>query len=54
MRVRATAMALSAADYEKPRKPEASFDDFMRSSPWIGLDLTLEQQRSDIREIGLD
>lgn len=43
------AIVLSAAEFEKltvPAKPKQSFIEFMRASPWYGVELDLERDKS--------
>ena len=43
------AVVLSAAEFEKltaPAKPKQSFIEFMRASPWYGVELDLERDKS--------
>lgn len=53
VRGRTTAVVLSQADYERLRGRRGSFVEFMRSSPFVGVDLKLERDRSPARDVKL-
>jgi hypothetical protein len=44
---------LSAEAYERLRGKKPSLVDFLRASPWAGLDLDIERDRSAGRDIDL-
>ncbi len=49
VRGESTAVVISRDDYEKlkaPAKPKQSFVEFMRASPWYGIELDLERDKS--------
>ena len=49
VRGESAAIVLSAAEFEKltaPAKPKQSFIEFMRASPWYGVELDLERDKS--------
>jgi prevent-host-death family protein len=48
-----TVVILSKALYDKLRKPKKSFTQFMRSSPFYGLDIEFEREKSKTRDIDL-
>ena len=49
VRGESAAIVLSATEFEKltaPAKPKQSFVEFMRASPWCGVELDLERDKS--------
>ena len=48
-----TAVVISWEDYQRLIKPKASFVDFMRKSPLVGVDLDTERDDSDCRDVDL-
>ena len=47
------AVVVSRADYERLKKRKPTFVDFLRRSPLVGLDLTVERDRSPDRKVRL-
>jgi antitoxin Phd len=52
-RGRAAAVVLSSEDYERLRAPKPSLVEFLRKSPWTGVELDIERDRSLAREVDL-
>jgi hypothetical protein len=50
---RAAAVVLSSADYERLCAPKPSLVEFLRNSPWTGVELDIERDRSLAREADL-
>lgn len=53
VRGKITAVVLSQASYERLKGRRGSFIDFMRKSPFVGVDLKLERDRAPGREVSL-
>jgi prevent-host-death family protein len=53
VRGKPAAVVLSAEAYERLRGKKPSLVDFLRASPWAGLDLDIERDRSAGRDIDL-
>ncbi|MEO5367802.1 MAG: type II toxin-antitoxin system Phd/YefM family antitoxin [Magnetococcus sp. WYHC-3] len=49
----AAAVLVSRAEFDRMRRPPASFVDFMRASPLVGVELELERDRSPDRQVAL-
>ena len=47
------AVLVSRAEFDRMRHPAASFVDFMRASPLVGVELDLERDRSSDRQVAL-
>lgn len=47
------AVLLSAADYDRLKRPKPSLAELLRTSPLAGLDLEVERDRSPPRDAGL-
>ncbi|MCX7049774.1 MAG: type II toxin-antitoxin system Phd/YefM family antitoxin [Candidatus Sumerlaeota bacterium] len=48
-----TAVILSMEDYQAMTKPRESLVEFMRKSPWRGVDLNISRSKEPSREIDL-
>ncbi|HEX4954333.1 MAG TPA: type II toxin-antitoxin system Phd/YefM family antitoxin [Thermoanaerobaculia bacterium] len=46
-------VVLSTAEYERLARPRPSLVELLQSSPWAGLDLDLERDRSPVRKVEL-
>jgi antitoxin Phd len=53
VRGRPAAVLLSQKDFERLSRRGGSFWEFMRKSPWVGVDLRLERDRSLTRRTAL-
>ena len=53
VRGRRTAVLLSAKDYDRLSGRKPSLTAFMRASPLVGIDLTIDRDRSPVRDIDL-
>ena len=53
VRGKLTAVVLSRAAYERLRGRRDSFVDFMRRSPFVGVDLEIERDRTPARRVKL-
>ena len=47
------AVVLSAADFERLKRPKQRFIEFMRASPLVGVELKLDREQTLTREIEL-
>jgi antitoxin Phd len=50
---RPAAVVLSKTDYDRIKKKKASFVEFMRTSPLVGVDLEIRRDRSPVRTVKL-
>jgi antitoxin Phd len=50
---RAAAVVLSSEDYERLCAPKPSLVECLRNSPWTGVELDIERDRSLAREVDL-
>ncbi len=48
-----TAVVLSQTDYARMAAPKPSFVEWLRASPFVGLDIDIERDPSPAREIDL-
>lgn len=46
-------VVISKEEYDKLKKPKSSFIQFMRKSPWVGINLRLKRNRSLTRKVKL-
>ena len=53
VRGRPTAVVLSTAEYDRLRGRKPSLVEFLRNSPWMGVELGLERDKSPPRDIDL-
>ncbi len=50
---RSEAVLLSTAEYERLVSPRPSLLELLQSSPWVGIELDFERDRSRVREVEL-
>jgi prevent-host-death family protein len=53
LRGRPTVVVLSTKQYEKLNKPKQKLTSFLRQSPLAGIDIELERDKNDMRDIEL-
>ncbi len=54
MRGEPTAVVISKAEYDRLKRPKENLIDFMRRSPFFGIDLDFKREQSLTREVNIE